>query len=200
MMKISAIKAQVKNPDRVSIYVDGKFAFSLNHAQLLDLKLHSGLELDEAKLEAFKKVSAFGKMFDRVLNYLMIRTRSRREVEDYCRRKKWDPAECAVIIEKLTARGYLDDRAFARAWVESRHLTKAMSERRLRLELRQKGVADDIIAEVLQASEYNERTALVQLVAKKRRQVRYQDQQKLMQYLARQGFAFDDIKQVLNED
>ncbi|MGH7196801.1 MAG: regulatory protein RecX [Candidatus Saccharimonadales bacterium] len=196
-MKITAIKAQVKNPDRVSVYVDDKYAFSLNQQQLLEQKIRLGLEVDEAQLAVFKKASDFGKMYERVLNFITIRPRSRKEVEDYCWRKKFDKDDCQVILNKFIERGYVNDRTFAKAWVESRRLTKAVSERRLRLELRQKGVSDDIVNEVLDESEYNELTALKEIIAKKRR--RYPDEQKFMQYLARQGFSYDDIRRTLSE-
>jgi regulatory protein len=199
-MKITAIKAQVKNPERVSIYVDEKYAFSLNHAQLLDLKVRIGLEIDDAQLAGLKKASELGKAYERALNYAMIRPRSVKELHDYCRRKKWAPEDCQTIIDKLVARRYVDDRNFARAWVESRAMANKTSQRKLRLELKQKGITDDIIAEALENARYDEGTALRALIAKKRRLARYQDDQKLMQFLARQGFGFDDIKQALQED
>lgn len=198
-MKITAIKAQVKNPERVSLYVDEKYAFSLNYSQLLDQKLRVGLQVDEVRLAELKRASDFGKAYERALIFVLIRPRSVRELHDYCRRKKLEPADCAAIIQKLTARGYIDDRAFARAWVQSRALTKKISRRKLQLELRQKGVASDVIEQVIATSSFNEQTSLSELVAKKRKLARYKnDDQKLMQYLARQGFGFDDIKNALN--
>ena len=196
-MKITAIKAQVKNAERVSIYIDGVYAFSLNHAQLLEQKLRSGLDIDEPRLAELKRVSETGKLYDRLLRYVLVRPRSKHEVELYCRRKQFDPDACAAIIEKLLARNYLNDTAFAKAWVESRRLTKAVSERRLRLELKQKGVADAIITEVSSQSEYSQKDALAVLITKKRRLLRYQDNQKLMQYLLQQGFTYDDVQLAL---
>lgn len=198
-MKITAIKAQVKNPDRVSVYVDEKYAFSLSYPQVLDQKIHVGLELTEPQLAELKHASDFGKAYERALMYVMLRPRSTREMHDYARRKKWTPEDTAAIIEKLIAKRYINDRAFAKSWVESRALTKKMSLKKLRLELKQKGVADSIIADVLEESGFNEQDALRGLIAKKRKLARYaQDEQKLMRYLAGQGFSFDDIKSALN--
>jgi regulatory protein len=198
-MKITRLKAQVKNPDRVSVYVDEKYSFSLNINQMLDQRLHVGLEVDEAQLENFKRTSEFGKAYERALMYVMLRPRSRREVQDYGRRKKWSPEDTQAIIEKLILKRYLDDRSFTRSWVESRALAKKTSRRKLTMELKQKGVSDDIINEVLETSSFNEDDALQQLIAKKRKLARYAgDDQKLMRYLASQGFSFDDIKAALN--
>lgn len=193
-MKITAIKAQVKKPERVSVFVDGTYHFSLTQTQLLDEKLRVGLEIDETRLAGLKKTSEAGKVFERILNFVMIRPRSHREVEDYCRRKQFDVAACADAIAKLGRRGYLNDEQFARAWVGSRQLTKPMSQRALRMELKQKGITDSVIAATIAESDYDETTALHQLIAKKQRMARYKDPQKLMQYLARQGFSYDAIK------
>lgn len=196
-MKITAIKAQVKNPERVSVHVDGKYAFSLNHAQLLEYKLRVGMELDKDQQAALKHASDTGKAYERALNFVMIRPRSVKELQDYARRKKWTAQDAGEIIDKLIAMRYVDDAAFARAWVESRMLGGKTSLRRLKLELRQKGIADELAAEALATSGFDEQASLQQVIAKKRKLARYQDNQKLMRYLARQGFGFDDIKSAL---
>lgn len=197
-MKITAIKAQVKNPERISIYVDEKYSFSLNYNQLLDQKLHVGVELDDPRLAELKHISDFGKAYERAMMYSLLRPRSLRELRDYCRRKKWAPEDCEIIIQKLLDKGYVNDRAFAKSWIENRAINKSTSQRKLRMELKQKGITDDIINDVLQQSSYSEDTALRDMIAKKRRLSRYKDdEQKLMQYLARQGFGFDEIKQAL---
>lgn len=197
-MKISAIKAQVKNADRVSVYVDDRYAFSLTHNQLLEQKIYAGLEIDESRFAALKKASDFGKMYERVVQYVMLRPRSRREVEQYCRRKKYDPQDCQVIIEKLMAMRYINDQSFAKSWVRSRAATKPVSKRRLRAELQQKGVGGQLQQEAME--EYDEAAALRQLITKKRRLLRYKnDPQKLIAYLARQGFLYDDIQRELKD-
>lgn len=197
-MKITAIKAQVKNTERISIYVDEKYSFSLGYNQLLDQKLYVGIEIDDARIAELKHISDFGKAYEHALIYVMIRPRSRREVQDYARRKKWAPEDTVAIIEKLVARRYVDDFNFARSWVESRALGKKTSARKLQMELKQKGVADDIISKALAYAQFDETSALKELVAKKRRLPKYAvDDQKLMQYLARQGFSFDDIREAL---
>lgn len=197
-MKITAIKAQVKNTERLSIYVDEKYAFSLNYAQLLDQKLYAGLEIDDTRLAGLKHLSDFGKAYERALNYVMVRPRSVRELNDYARRKKWALEDAQAIIAKLVSKRYLDDERFARAWVESRMLSNKTSRRKLQLELKQKGVSDVIIKNTLAQTQFDDTSPLQELIAKKRKLPKYAtDDQKLMQYLARQGFSFDDIREAL---
>jgi regulatory protein len=195
-MKITNIKQQVKRADRYSVFVDDKYAFSLGESALLELQLASGQELDAQRLKEFKEVSSNDKAYGNALRYAAMRLRSEWELRTYLRRKEVDEPVAEQIISKLQNLHFLDDAAFARSWVANRHLLKSTSQRKLRLELKQKRVPEAIIDVVLREDEVDERESLRQLVAKK--QARYPDRTKFMQYLARQGFGYDDIKAVLN--
>lgn len=197
-MTITAIKAQVKNPDRVSVFIDGQYAVSLSYTQVLDNKIRVGLKINEQRLRELQHESNLGKAYEKALMFTMLRPRSSKEFLDYARRKRWQPEDTQAIVKKLTHKGYLNDETFARAWVNSRALTKKISARKLRLELKQKGVADDIVESALAAAAYDETQALRELIAKKRKLARYSDEQKLIRYLAGQGFSFDVIKAALN--
>lgn len=196
-MKITKIAAQVKRADRYSVFVDEKYAFSLSADQLLEQKLAAGDELDSSEVKKLKKLSADDKIYNAALNYLAIRPRSRWEIETYLSRKKAEPELVASIIEKLENQRLIDDEAFARAWIENRKLLNPRSHRKLVAELRAKRVPDETIAKVLEKNTEEEREILKMLVEKKRQQTKYKDDQKLAQYLARQGFNYDDIKQIL---
>jgi len=198
MYTITAIKQQVKRKDRYSIFIDGAYSFSLSESGLIDSRLASGQKLDGGQLEALKKAAGADKAYGNALRYVAMRQRSEWEMQDYFRRKDVDAEAGAQIIARLRDLRMLDDLAFARTWVANRRLLKATSVRRLRLELAQKHVPSEVIDQVLQEDETDERDTLRQIVAKK--QARYPDRQKFMQYLARQGFGFDDIKSVLNEE
>lgn len=200
-MKITDIKQQVKRQGRYSIFVDGKYTFSLSEGALLDQKIHVGQEVSPEELQAFKDASKFDKAYSLVLAYVARRPRSEWELRDYFRRKEIDEEAGEQILTRLKDFGYVSDEAFARSWVDNRRLLKPMSRRRLTQELRQKHVPDDIIRLVLEEDETSDRDTLRQLIERKRRQTRYQDDTKLMQYLARQGYGYDDIKSALkNED
>jgi regulatory protein len=196
-MKITNIKQQVKRANRYSIFVDGVYAFSLSESALLAEGLASGQEFGEAELGRLKQASGADKAYGNALRYAAIRPRSEWELETYLHRKQADEVVTAHIMQCLRDLGMLDDRAFAESWVASRRLLKSTSKRRLRMELKQKRVSESIIDKILKADQTDERETLRELVAKKR--ARYADRNKLMQYLARQGFGYDDIKSVVDE-
>jgi regulatory protein len=197
-MTVTAIKQQERIKSRYSIYVDGKYAFSLSADALLDQGLHQGQELDEPQLKAYKKLSDDDKAYGLSLAYVARRIRSRWELTDYFRRKGYEEALGQQILQRLEGLGLVDDTNFAEAWVRNRRILKPVSRRRLTQELRQKRVADDIIDHVLSEDETDDRAVLRELIARKRKQTRYQDDLKLMRYLAGQGFSYDDIKSAIS--
>ncbi len=195
-MKITGIKQQVKRPDRYSIFVDGKFSFGLSENGLLESKIATGQEIDAQELTVLKSNANTDRAYGNALRYVVMRPRSTWEMQTYLRRKEVEEPVAEVIMQKLEALNLLSDRMFAEAWVANRRLLKATSKRRLRQELKQKRVPEQIIDHVLQEDETDERSVLRELIAKKR--TRYPDRNKFMQYLARQGFGYDDIKAALD--
>lgn len=196
-MKITALKAQVKNPDRVSVFVDGKFAFGLTLSQVAELGVKNNKTITGEELKNLQKQSGLGKAHMRTIEWLMRRPRSRRELSDYLRRKKYEEDEKEYITSKVER--YLDDEAFARFWVEGRRSVKNKSARSIKAELSQKGIPTEISDKVLTDNDISDTEVLQKLITKKQRQTKYQDNKRLIEYLLRQGFAFDDINAALVE-
>lgn len=200
-MKITDIKQQVKRADRYSVYIDGKYSFSLSESELLNLSLRVGQEISKQDLESLRQTATEDKAYDSTLNLIMRRQRSEWEIETYLKRKKYEHEIITKTIGRLKEKGYLNDLAFAKAWVRNRRLLKSTSKRKLQLELRQKRVADEAIAGAIEEETGHDEQAMIkEIIAKKRAQTRYGDEQKLIAYLARQGFGYGDIKQALSEE
>lgn len=199
-MKITAIKTQVKRAGRYSIFVDGKFCFGLSSDALIDSKITVGLEINPQKVIEFKKLSDDDKIYNQVLNYIAIRPRSEWEIKSYLTRKGASPTLLDSILSKLSIIDLINDNKFAEAFVRDRRLLRSSSRRKLILELRKKRVPDSAIQAAVGNEPEVETSALKDMIAKKRKQSRYQDDLKLMQYLARQGFGYGDIKDALKNN
>lgn len=87
ILRITDIKQAVKNQDRVNIFVNNEYSFSLNIAQVVDFKVKIGRELTEEELEEMKKASTFGKEYQRALEWVLMRPRSIRELRDHLARR-----------------------------------------------------------------------------------------------------------------
>lgn len=193
-MKITGIRQQVKRHDRYSIYIEENYAFSLSATALLEQKLKIGDEISSTQLENLKQLSSLDKLYNQALRYATLRPRSAWEIDFYLKRKKVDEKTTKKIINKLTALGLINDSTFAKAWVENLRLLKPVSRRRLVQELKQKRISNEIITDTLSNDDTDELQILRELIAKKRGQTKYKDELKLIQYLLRQGFNYDDIK------
>lgn len=197
-MIITSIKQQVKNAHRYSIYIDGKYALSLSESELIRSGLRIKQELSQDDFEALKDTAVYDRARERSLSQLSIRPRSEWELRSYLQRKDYEPEIIDSVIAYLTERGYVNDADFARRWVENRRLLKTTSKRRLVQELRQKRVSSADIESALATDNTDEREVLRELAERKKS--KYPDRLKFMQYLARQGYNYDDIKAVLSEE
>ena len=199
-LKITDIKQGVKNENRVNVFVNSKYAFSLDISQVVDFHIKIGLEITEAQLEEYKRASEFGKLYQRTLEWVLTRPHSTQETKDYLYRKTRTISQKTQspvsnlteishdIIERLTMKGYLNDEKFAKYYVENRFVKKGISKKRLKLELMKKGVDGTIIDEVLSENSRNDEEEIKKIILKKR--ARYDDE-KLVNYLVRQGFDFE---------
>jgi regulatory protein len=200
LMKITSIKQQAKRTERYSIFVEGKYAFSLSENALLESKLAGGQELTKEQVNEYKKISADDKLYNQALRYVAMRPKSKWEIEEYLKRKNASPPLVEIILNKLSIIGLINDEKLAQAYVNDRRLLRPTSRRKMIMELRKKRIDDEIIRKVTGEEESAEQSALQSIIERKRRQTKYQDNQKLMQYLARQGFSYNDIKQALGAD
>ena len=223
---IANLKQGVNNPNRVNVFVNSKYALSLDVAQVVDLGVKVGLEISEDGLVELKKASEYGKLYQRTLEWVLVRPRSVRETRDYLSKKlKTSSSDSLLrarrygaqslvplpvgrvqssedilelsenIIQKLLDKKYLDDYKFAEWYVENRFVKKGISKKRLKMELFKKGIAREIVDEVI--DDRDDEEEIRKVIAKKR--AKYDDE-KLMGYLVRQGFSYDLVKQVLSEE
>ena len=210
--KVTDIKAAVHS-ERLNIFIDDKFFCSLDISQVVDLKIKVGRELSDQELADLKRASEFSKFYNLALEYVFLRPHSKKEINDYLVRKTldkkvrvknrktgeyqtkikqgYDKSLVPLVLRRLDERGYLDDERFAELWVENRGVSKGVSQKKLRNELLKKGISPSIIDAALQQTQRDDKTELKKVIAKKSN--RYQDKQKFIQYLLRQGFNYSDV-------
>ncbi|HEX6508119.1 MAG TPA: RecX family transcriptional regulator [Chloroflexota bacterium] len=193
MPVITSLFTQKNDPERVNVYLDGHFAFGISALSAAVHRLHEGRELDEAEVEALGQEDAVDRAHNAALNYLSFRPRSKREMEDYFRRRKVDSDTVASVLERLERAGLVDDGEFARFWVENRQTFRPRGTRALRMELRQKGVQSETIEATVE-SIGDETEIALQAARQKLRSFAHLDdrtfQQKMIGFLQRRGFPY----------
>ena len=215
---VTDIKEAVRDRDRLNVYIDRKFFCSLALSQVVDLKLKIGKQLNDEDLKSLRRASEFGKLYQRALEYALLRPHSQKEMRDHLKKKTlskvvrvknqktgeyqtkqkegFDASLVEPVLARLVERGYVDDERFAKLWIENRSIRKGISQKKLRLELQSKGISQDIIDTCLSEGARDERKELKKVIAKKAK--KYPDEQKLIQYLLRQGFNYSDVLEALS--
>lgn len=153
----------------------------------------------------------FSRYYNLTLRYLSYRPRSEKEIKDYLKEKSssakaTEGQERLIesIIEKLKDYKFIDDRAFAKFWLEQRTKFKRRPIRVIEYELNQKGINKNLIEEVL--SEFDTKDLDLEnakkLAEKKLDFYRNLDskkrREKVMGFLLRRGFNYDIVKKILN--
>lgn len=198
-MKITQLKQQVKNPERVSVFIDGKYSFSLTLDQLLQEKLKKDVEVDDARLKALKKLSEEGKLRARTLEWVLRRPHSTKELREYLYKKQVEKDLSDQLTIEMQEKGYINDEEFARWFAENR-LRKNKSRREITAELSAKGISRETTSAILESMLSNdEKSQISSLIKKLQKRTRYQDEKKLIEYLQRKGFRYSEIKEVLDD-
>jgi len=156
-MQITALEPQVNNPERINLYVDGHFLLGVNAEIVLKMGLQVEQELLPEHLEQLRSEDAEQQAVDRALNYLSFRPRSREEVRRYLRRKETPPEIIEAALARLDRLDFVNDRAFAEFWIETRGQFNPRGAHALKNELRMKGVEREVVDELVDDEQDEER-------------------------------------------
>jgi regulatory protein len=206
MPVITAIEPQKNDPERVSVFLDGVFAFGTSRMIAVARKLHTGRELRQDEIETLRHDDEIERALNAALNYLSYRPRSQREIVDYFRQKGTDAELVPAVVQRLERMGLIDDREFAKFWVQNRQTFRPRGTRALRSEMRQKGLETEIIEEALEEIDDEEPIAYA-VAQKKLRSLQSLDSRefvrRMVAFLQRRGFPYSVCarvaKRVLDE-
>ena len=190
--RITSLKVQKRNPNRVSIYLDEEFAFGVS--RIVAAWLHIGQELNEEKIAELQEQETKEAALQKALQLLSYRPRSEAEIRQRMKKGGFDPEVITKVLDRLRETGLVRDESFARDWVENRSALRPRSRKMLAYELRQKGVAEEAIEQALETTSEDEDLAL-QAATRYAHKLSAADWQefhrRLMSFLARRGFSYE---------
>jgi regulatory protein len=198
--RITAIEPQKNNPQRVNVYLDGEFAFGLT--SLVAAWLNVGQELGEEKISSLKGEDECEVTYQKALHFLSYRPRSLVEVRQNLSKRGISETLIDETMDRLQRAGLVNDEAFARAWVENRNAFRPRGKPALRMELRRKGLSDEIIQSVLDTQVHEESLALdaARKYARRLRGLEWPEfRQKLGGFLTRRGFTYTTLAPVVSK-
>jgi len=196
--RITALRVQRRNRNRVNVYLDGRFAFGL--AAIEAARLRVGQVLSDEDIARLRQRDTAERAAGRALDFLSYRPRSEAEIRERLT-ERYDPETAGEVLERLRRSGLVDDREFARYWVQNRLEHNPRGAVALRQELYQKGVDESAIEEAL--AEYDEEEAAARAAETARRKLRGLPpdvfRRRLTDYLLRRGFSYGVVRAVVQQ-
>lgn len=191
MKTITAIETQKRGRERVSIFLDGRFAFSVGRGVVEEHGLHPGQVLSDSRVEELAAADLFGKCLNAALRLLSYRPRSEAEIRTRLSRR-FNGETIEGVILQLRERQMIDDVAFAAFWREARDSFSPRGRRLLKVELMNKGIDRELIDEVLDGIDDEE--SAYRAAQKRGRTLAKEDyetfRRKLGAFLRRRGFSY----------
>ncbi|MFB6099285.1 MAG: RecX family transcriptional regulator [Salinibacter sp.] len=203
---ITKVEPQVHNDDRVSVYLDGEFAFGLHEDLVVKHQLREGKTLTPEEIQDIETDEQYVEAKQKALDYLAYKPRTEQEVRRRLQQRDVSPMVIDDVIARLSELEYLDDESYAHDYAHNRFSSKKYGPVRIRRELEERGIdrslaetaVDELFAEV-------DATAAAWTHAEKRwpRLADEEDprrrRQKMYRYLRRRGFTSDTIRPILDE-
>ena len=204
---VTSIRAQRKTHDRVSVYLDGAFAFGMHRDLLLEFDVAKGKTLTVEQQRTILDRDAYFRARAVAFRYLSYRERTATEIRRRLSRDDYPPNVIEDVIHDLEKSGYVNDRAFAIKYAEGRFEARGYGPMRIRSDLRRKGVKRAAVEDALEEV-YSENDAVLerarQMGDKRWSQLSNEAdalkrKKKVYDYLARRGFAFEMVRRVVEE-
>jgi len=200
MSRITGLAPGKSREKRVNVYLDGEFAFSMLAEVALKEGLKKGQEISKSRLKALTDTDRYQRCLNAAIRYLGYRPRSETEVRQRLKKHGFEDDCTEKAIARLKEQGLVDDVAFARFWKDNRESFSPRSQRQMKLELRRKGLAVDVIELVI--DEIDESDSAYRAALGKARRLPREDYQvfrrRLGAYLGRRGFGYDIIKETVD--
>jgi regulatory protein len=201
MRKVTALRAGRGRKKRVNIFLDGKFAFSLD----AEVAAKEGLEVEQSlsteRIEALGRSDHLHRCFNAAVHYLSYRPRSEPELRERLHRRGFDGDSVETVIARLKGQGLVDDIAFAQFWRDNREAFSPRSQWLTKLELRRKGVANDIIDQVVDT--IDDEDSAYRAGLRKARSLPRSDEpsfrRRLGEHLKRRGFGYGVINHIVEQ-
>lgn len=199
MRTITAIEGQQRRKDRVNIFLDHQFAFSLSRLTAAEAALGTGRTLTDAEIQELVAKDTLQTAMNAAFRYLGYRPRSEAEMRSKLHRRGFSPEITEKVMGRLIELKVLDDEAFARFWRESRETSNPRSKGLLRWELRRKGVSAEVVESAVE--DLDDTPLAYQAALKKARTLKnleFQEfRERLAGYLQRRGFRYDTINSTI---
>lgn len=201
-MKITDIQPQAKHKNRVSIFIDGKFAFGMEEADRCFMGLKIGTELTEERYSYIIDNIIYTKAYQKADRFIGFKMRTEKEVRDKLTSEDFSQDIVDRVVASMLKYKYIDDEGYARMYTRDCINLKKWGPQRIKAELCKRGIST-LIAEraVSEAMPEDNSSIIASLIEKKIKNtpLDLKEKQKIINFLLRRGFNYNDIKTVIED-
>jgi len=202
---ISAVEPQKKKKDRYNIYSGGEYICSLSAESIVTYGIKEGIQIEEEDLQEAINADNTRYAFDSAVKMLSFKMRTEDEIRKNLKEKKIDDVSIDTAIGKLKDYGYVDDKAYAKEFVESYVASGRFGKKVVEYKLREKGIRDAIADEAMQIYTEEDELSIAQkqyeqMQGKYECEEKFSKRSKIYAALMRRGFSFDIINSVLSKE
>lgn len=201
-MKVTKIEKQRSNDNLNSVYIDNKFAFSLNDEDLIKFKIKPECEINQRDYEYILEYIVYLKAKTKAYNLLAYKARTEKELRDKLLKENYNNDIIDRIIDLLKKYNYINDEEYTKSYIANSIKLKPLSKKMLKYDLLKKGIDINIIETVIKSSDIDELQTAVRLLEKKlkgKKEVDQKEKERAFNYLLRRGFNYEIINKAFRE-
>ena len=198
MPQITSIEVQKNNKERANLYIDEKFYCGVSIELCVKHHLKKGEEVDTSLLDELVLADEKETAFTKAIKYISTNLKTTHQIESYLRKKGYGDNTIHYVIDKMSEYKYLDDEAYARAFIHS--FSSKYGKMKLISALKSKGISDYTIEDVF-AGDVDMVDSISTTADKymRNKEINKQTLDKLSRFLYSRGYEYDDISQVLEK-
>lgn len=201
-MKITSAEKNKKYKDRLSVFVDGKFSFTISEEDYISMNLYEDKELTEETIDYVKNTLNYREAKSKAVRYLSMKMRTEKEVRDKLGEEGYDEDCIEKAVNELKAIGYINNQLYAQKYIYDRSKLKPISKKLMKKELTYRGISAEIADEVLNDWKVEDSAVAESLLKRKFGKYDLADKKvlkKAMMFLMHRGFSGDTIREALRD-
>ena len=200
-MKITDVKPQKNNKNRVSVFVDDEYSFSLDSADALRLGVKKDAQINEKDIETFNLESNLSKAKAKAFDIVSRKMVTEQELVRKLCEKGYDKIICDIVIDTMKEYNYINDREFCESYLEYGK-SKGWGILRIKSELIRKGIDGALLSEILKEFDDDPQKRILDIMMRKFEDADLSDikqKQKILRFFATRGFDYESTMSALNK-
>lgn len=204
MSTITKIEVQKRNKERVNLFLDDEYAFSISVELVYKEHLKINDKVDYKKLRELAEKESFSRCKETALRIIEKSYKTEKEVREKLKQKGYEENAIDYGIKFLKEYSFINDMYYAKAFISDK--LNSMGSQKIKYNLIQKGIDKEIIEEeLININKENERSIALDMakkkleIIKKKENDNYKISSKLYRHLISKGYEMSIVSDVVKE-